>query len=237
MPDRNHFCNQLLSYFSDADLALLQPHLAAERLSLRRRLADADRPIERVYFLESGIASIVTNIRHQVPIEIGIIGREGVVNLPVLLGADRSPNDTFMQLAGDGFGIDTARLLEAMAESASLALTLTRFAHVYLVQVGTTVLANGRARVIERLARWLLMVHDRVDGDDLALTHEFLATMLGVRRSGVTVALGELERRGLTKHARGRVTIADRPGLEAAANGYYGKAEGEMERLFGTRSA
>ncbi len=149
------------------DLELLRPHLTLEELGLRHRLAEADKAIDRVYFLESGLASVVTNIRHQVPIEIGIIGREGLTNLSVVMGTDRSPNETFIQMPGRGFSMEADRLREALAQSASLALVMMRFAHVYLIQVGSTVLANGRATVTERLARWLLMAHDRTDGDEL----------------------------------------------------------------------
>lgn len=236
MPETIRYRNVLLNHLGVEDIALLQPHLTAEVLALRRRLAEADRKIERVYFLESGIASIVSHVRHAVPIEIGIIGREGVTNLPVLMGTDRSPSQTFMQLSGTGFSIDADRLREAMEQSPSLSLVLVRFAHVYMMQVGSTVLANGRGTVTERLSRWLLMAHDRIDGDNLNLTHEFLAVMLGVRRSGVTVALQHLKQRGLTSNTRGQVRITDRAGLETAANGYYGTSESEFVRLFGARS-
>jgi CRP-like cAMP-binding protein len=101
-----------------------------------------------------------------------------------------------------------------------------------MVQTASTVLANGRARIPERLARWLLMAGDRVNGDQIALTHEFLATMLGVNRSGVTTALLEFERRGLVRGARGVITILDRSALVTEANGYYGTAEAELERVF-----
>ena len=101
------------------------------------------------------------------------------------------------------------------------------------MQVSHTAMINARSRIEERLARWLLAAHDRLDGDDLPLTHEFLATMLGVRRPGVTVALHDLEQRGLVQPRRGLVTIVDREGLEKAANGAYGTGEAELGRLLG----
>jgi CRP-like cAMP-binding protein len=119
-----------------------------------------------------------------------------------------------------------------MAQSPTLMAILLRFVHVYMVQTASTVPANGRASIPERLARWLLMARDRVDGEGIALTHEFLATMLGVRRPGVTVALREFERRGLIDGGRGLITILDRSALETAANGHYGIAEAEFHRLF-----
>ena len=137
-----------------------------------------------------------------------------------------------MQIRGAGFRIGVERLREALAHSPTLLPILLRFVHVYMVQTASTVLANGRARIPERLARWLLMAGDRVIGDGIALTHEFLATMLGVRRPGVTTALKEFERRGLIDVARGVITILDRGALETEANGYYGTAEAEYKRLF-----
>lgn len=224
--------NQILSYLSSTDRDLLDAGLERVDLPLRFRLAEPHRPIDAVYFLEAGIASVTTNVRREIPIEVGIIGREGFVNLPVLMGIDRSPSDTFMQIHGTGLRIGVEPLRKAMAQSRTLTPILLRFVHVYMVQTASTVLANGRARIPERLARWLLMAADRVNGDGIALTHEFLATMLGVRRPGVTIALREFERRGLIDGARGTITLLDRGALEAEANGYYGTAEAEFERLF-----
>ena len=226
--------NAILGCLSNDDRDLLRPSLEPIDLPVRFRLAEAGRCTDTVYFLESGIASVTTSVRHEIPIEIGIVGREGLVNLPALMGIDRSPSETFMQIRGAGFRIGVERLREALAHSPTLLPILLRFVHVYMVQTASTVLANGRARIPERLARWLLMAGDRVDGDGIALTHEFLATMLGVRRPGVTTALKEFERRGLIDVARGVITILDRGALETEANGYYGTAEAEFDRLFVT---
>ena len=226
--------NAILGHLSDADRDLLRPHLEWLDLPVRHRLAEAGRPIDAVYFLEAGVASITTSVRHETPIEIGIVGREGVVNLPVVVGIDRSPSETYMQIHGAGLRIGIERLREAMAQSPTLTPILLRFVHVFMVQTASTVLANGRATIPERLARWLLMARDRVDGEGVALTHEFLATMLGVRRPGVTVALREFERRGFVDGGRGVIRILDRDALETSANGYYGTAEAEFERLFAT---
>ena len=168
---------------------------------------------------------------HEPPIEIGIIGREGVVNVPVLLAADRSPTDAFIQIAGTGLALSAARLRSAAEQSPVLNRMLLHFAAAFLIQTAATALANGRATVLERLARWLLMAHDRVDGDELPLTHDFLSVMLGVRRPGVTVALQELEGRALIRRGRGSVVMLDRAGLDAIANGYYGVPEAELSRL------
>jgi CRP-like cAMP-binding protein len=233
MPSDPPFRNDLLNHLAPADLDLLRPHFERSELGVRRRLADAGRPIEHVYFLETGIASITTGIRHEPPIEVGIVGREGVVNVPVLLGTDRSPTDSFMQVGGTGLALSAARLRAAIDLSSGLNRALLRYAQAFMVQTAATVLANGRATVLERLARWLIMAQDRLDGDELPLTHEFLSMMLGVRRPGVTVALRELEGRALVRRGRVSIAVLDRDGLVEVANGYYGTPEAELRRLFG----
>ena len=174
---------------SAEDLGLLRPDLERVDLPVRTWLANANRSIDVIYFLESGIASTTTHVDHEVPIEVGIVGREGVVNLPVVMGDDRSPNDTYMQVGGSGLKMGADHLRRSMERSPTLTLALLRFVHSFMAQTASTVLANGRASTAERLARWLLMARDRVDADDIALTHEFLAIMLGVQRPGVTIAL------------------------------------------------
>ncbi len=223
--------NHLLASLSSGDSGLIIPSLERLDLPVRYRLAAAHEPIGSIYFLEAGIASITSSVGREPAIEIGIIGREGVVNLPALIGSDRSPNNTYMQVGGSGLRIGTETLLDAMGKSVSLTTMLLRSVHVFMVQTASTVLANGRASLAERLARWLLMALDRVDGDEIALTHEFLSVMLGVRRPGVTLAVREFERRGLIAGSRGVITILDRDGLAISANGYYGVAEAELTRL------
>jgi hypothetical protein len=134
---------------------------------------------------------------------------------------DRVPHETYMQIAGHGQRIKADYLREAIATSNSLHQLLLAYVFSFMTQTTQTALANGRSKIEERLARWLLMARDRVDSDELPLTHEFLAIMLGVRRSGVTVALQELERKGLIAHRRSVITIGDREGLEHSSNGTY----------------
>jgi len=223
--------NKLLSRLSATDFALLAPHLAAVDLPVPRQLERGNKAITHAYFIESGFASVVANGQGERSIEVGLIGREGVTGVPIILGADRSPNETFMQLAGDGWRLTVADLRRAMEQSTTLTRSLLLCAHAFLTQVTQTALSNGRSKLDERLARWLLMAHDRADADELKLTHQFLATMLGVRRPGVTVALSLLERQGLIRVHRGVVSLIDRKGLEALSNGAYGVAEAEARRL------
>lgn len=205
---------------SRANFALLEPDLEPMDLPVRKQLQYKNRRIEHVFFLDSGVASVVAN--GQRPIEVGMIGREGMTGITLVLGdEDRAPHETYMQIAGNGRRPPAAKLRAAIAASAGIQQALLRSVHAFLTQTTATALANGRGKIEERLARWLLMAHDRVDSDELVLTHEFLAVMLGVRRSGVTTALQELERKGLISHKRGAVGILDREGLEEASNGSY----------------
>jgi CRP-like cAMP-binding protein len=225
--------NRLLSRLSAADFALLSPHLKRVDLPVRKKLEIRDKPIDKVYFPESGFASVVANGSGQRSIEVGLIGREGMTGLAIVMGTDRSTNETFIQSAGEGLCISAAGLRRTMIPGSSLHRHFLLFAHAFSVQTTNTAIANGRGKIEERLARWLLMAHDRVERDDMALTHEFLSLMLGVRRSGVTIALQLLERKGLVQAHRGTVTILDRKSLEKISNGAYGTPEAEFQRLFG----
>jgi len=224
--------NHLLSTLSQSDFGLVESHLSAVVLSLRLVLEEPDKPIEKVYFPDSGITSVVTANREH-PIEVGIIGRDGMSGIAVVLGNDRSPHSHFVQVAGHGHSMSADALRTAMQDSLSLRGSFLHFAQAFMVQTAHTAAANARGKLEERLARWLLMAHDRVDGDELSLTHEFLSLMLGVRRPGVTVAFGLLEQKGLVSTQRGLIVIDDRAGLKELADGFYGVPEAESLRLTG----
>ena len=214
--------NKLLSRLSRADLRLLEPHLEAVELPVRTQLEARNKRVRHVYFLDKGMASVVANGQHE--IEVGIIGREGMSGLSVVLDADRNNravHETFMQIGGSSQRLSADPLREAMAASGTMQQVFLRYAHAFLIQATQTALANGRSKIEERLARWLLLAADRMDGNALALTHEFLAMMLGVRRAGVTIALQGLERVGLIAYRRGVITILDREALEKSSNGTY----------------
>ncbi|MFZ0851556.1 MAG: Crp/Fnr family transcriptional regulator [Hyphomicrobiaceae bacterium] len=233
MQNRRISRNRLLARLPANELALLEPHLERVALPLRKQLETRSRRIEHAYFIEDGIASVVANGTRDDSIEVGLIGAEGMTAIAVILGAERAPHATFMQVAGSGLRLPSDALRQAMEQSAVLHRTLTRYAHTFFVQTTYTALTNGRSKVEERLARWLLMAHDRIAGDELPLTHEFLAIMLGVRRSGVTTALLTLKEAELIEYRRGLIRITNREGLKKAANGAYGGPEAEFEKLFG----
>jgi CRP-like cAMP-binding protein len=208
----------------------LQPHLEPIELKLRDTLIEPNRPIEHVYFPEQGMASIINNSRDG-KVEVGIIGCEGMVGTPILLGVDRTPLECFVQMEGHGLRMSAELLREMTDQIASLRYSLLRFVHVLSLQTAQTAFANANNTTESRLARWLLMCHDRVEGDDIPITHEFMAIMLGVRRAGVTVATHILEGNGLIRAKRGVVTVLDRGRLEDLADDAYGIPEAEYARL------
>src|SRR6478752_4741035 len=207
--------NKLLAALSNTDLALLQPHLEPVELEIRKVLESPNKPIKHSYFIERGLASIVAGNSHK-RLEVGLIGSEGMTGIPIVLGNDRSTNENFIQVAGEGFRIPSDKLREAMRQSRPLEKAFLKFAHSYFNQTANTAFSNGTASLEERLASWLLMANDRLDGDEIPLTHEFLSLMLGVRRAGVTVALNYLEHRGVISLSRGQIVITDRDGLKSS---------------------
>ena len=204
--------NRILSRLSAADMALLTPDLEAVELPLRYVCEEANKPITHSYFIEYGLASVVASNGHK-QLEVGLIGCEGMTGLPIVLGNDRSPNETFMQVPGNGMRIPADKLRKAIAQSRSLERALLSFAHSFMNQTAKTALSNGTATIEERLARWLLMANDRLRGDEVPLTHEFLSLMLGVRRAGVTVALHYLEHRALIRLGRKQILIMGSEGI------------------------
>jgi len=218
--------NRILSRLSQQDFALLEPHLEAVDLPVRKTLEVRRKRIDQVYFIESGFASVVANGTGKPSIEVGIIGREGMTGLGVVLGNDRAQHATFIQAPGKGLRISATRLRDADERSVALHRAMLRYAQAFLAQTTTTALANGRSKAEERLARWLLMADDRIDSDELPLTHEFLGLMLGSPRPGVTLAVQALENEGLIAARRGRITVVNRKALEKRSNGTYVPPEG-----------
>ena len=232
-PSSDKTRNRILARLSGADFALLEPYLKSVDLPLRKNLELPKRRIENVYFIDSGFASVVANGHGDRSIEVGLIGREGLTGLAVIMGTDRSPNATYMQNAGAGREISVAKLGDAIRQSETLRRTLLNYGHAFFIQTSQTALANGRNKNEERLARWLCMAHDRGDSDELVLTHQFISIMLGVQRPHVTVTLAVLEKAGLIEVKRGVISILDRKGLEKRTRGAYGAPEAEFQRLFG----
>ena len=233
-PDQTYSTNILLGALSADDLALLKPHLTRVPLAREQVLVARGQPIEHVYFPEGGVASIVSDMPSGGRTEVGIFGRDGVSATCLLLGTDRSPHETFIQVGGSSaLRIDTDRYLAAIGQSETLRTVLLRYVQTMFVQAAQSTATNAHHRVEARLARWLLMCHDRVDGDEIPLTHEFMGMMIAAERSGVTVTLHILEGAGMIRSKRGRVIIRNRSKLEELAGDSYGVPEAEYRQLIG----
>ncbi|MBM7044659.1 MULTISPECIES: Crp/Fnr family transcriptional regulator [Rhizobium] len=227
------FDNRLLCALAPDDLRLLAPSLERIQLQLRQSLERAHQPIDFVYFLEAGLGSVVASKEGGSTVEVGLFGRDGMTGTSLVQGDTESPFDCFVQMGGSAFRISAGNLQDALAQSAPLTELLLHYARALGIQTTYTALANGQIKLEERLARWILMVHDRMDGDSFTVTHEFLAMMLGVRRPGVTVALQTLEAKHFIKSQRGEIRVKHRDGLMDLSRGTYGPAEMEYERLTG----
>jgi CRP-like cAMP-binding protein len=225
--------NRLLSALPQDAFAALAPHFVAVDLPLRHSLVKANQPTDSFVFIENGLGSVVASSVDEKAVEVGHVGPEGVSAAHLFLGTSTTPNDTFMQVGGHGFQAPANILLDMTAGSPGLRDFFLRYVHSCEIQLAQSALANARYNMNARLARWLLMCHDRLDGINLPLTHEFLALMLGVRRSGVTIEIHVLEGLNAIRATRGNVRIRDRSKLEEIAAGCYGVAEAEYERLMG----
>lgn len=233
-PEQAYSPNLLLSAMTAEDLALLKPCLTRVELEREQVLTPANELIRQVYFPEGGIASVVSIRPESGRTEVGIFGFDGMSAPCVLMGVDRSTHETFMQVDGTtALRIDTDQLRDAMDQSPSLRKLLMAYVQVTFIQTAACAVGNAHHRLEARLARWLLMCHDRVEGDEVLLTHDFMAMMIGSQRSGVTVCLHVLDGIGAIRSRRGRVIILDREKLEDLAGDAYGEPEGEYRRLIG----
>ncbi|WP_264048608.1 Crp/Fnr family transcriptional regulator [Methylobacterium flocculans] len=231
VPSQRYVRNRLLGTLEGNDYDAVRA--IAESVSLSRRdvLIAAHAPITHLHFLESGIASEVATTPGGRRIEVCITGREGLVGVPLLLDVDRTPHETFVQIEGEAVRVESEAFRRLIEDRVSLRQVFARYAYVTHLQTADTALSNGSHTLEERLARWLLMCHDRVDGDEFPVTHEFLSTMLGVRRPGVTTAIHNLEGAGAIKARRSHVQVLDRAKLKVAAGDSYGVPEAEYQRL------
>ena len=225
--------NRLLARFRDQGAEALFNHLEPIDCPLKLTLIVPDQPITHVYFLDEGVASIVAQSPDGLKVEAGFIGREGYVVPSVALGAHTIPHLCQIQIAGRGHRITLSDFRLAMEKSPAVRDLCLRYAQVTLIQTSYTALSNACHSIDERLARWLLMCHDRSSSDDIALTHEFMSVMLAVRRPSVTTALHVLEGNGFIRNERGYVQIRNRAAMEGFAGDSYGKPEEEYRKIIG----
>jgi CRP-like cAMP-binding protein len=225
--------NVLLQTLKVDDLALILPELKAVELPLHTSLAEPGKPIEYVWFPEDSVGSIIATTAGGRQAEIALVGREGVIDLGSINGAHSSPFQCLIRAPGRAWRLPVTMLHRAMAERVDVRKTFSRYAQAFVVQVSHTALINLAYTLEQRLARWLLMTHDRIAGDEIVITHQFLSLMLGVRRAGVTTELQKLEIQGLIKAKRSLIGIVSRHGLEELAADAYGLPESEYRRLIG----
>jgi CRP-like cAMP-binding protein len=233
MLQRNQRTNRLLSLLSDTDYERLRPHLSTVAFDYRKSLYEASRPIEHVYFPVDGVASLVITTADGSSAEVGTIGSEGMVGLPVCLGDRDAPSSVYVQVPGTALGMDARIFHDELEYRPTLNLIMLRYAHAFFNQVAQSAACAHLHKVEQRCCRWLLMTRDRMPSGDFLLTHEFLGMMLGVRRTTVTDVMGRLQRAGLIRYRRGHVTILDHEALLHRACECYEISKLEFDRLLG----
>jgi CRP-like cAMP-binding protein len=231
--EQSNVCNRLLRALPPDDFALLAGSLKPVTLEFKEVLYEPDQPIESVYFIESGSASMLVPIDDGDFAEVGLVGREGLVGLPVILGVDSSTTEPLIQMQGVALRMQAAALQEAFDRSAALRRLLLRYTQAFYNQVTQTAACNSNHTLDERLARWLLMVHDRAEGDTFPMTQEFMSMMLGVRRAGVSVTARVLQKAGAISYHHGTMIVTNRAILKGAACACYGIIRQQFQRVLG----
>lgn len=223
--------NRILSAAPREEYERLLPHLEYVEMPRGLVLHEAGVHMSHVYFPYSGTISVVVQMEDGDQAEVGVVGREGMLGLPLVLGTDTAPLKAFAQVTGGAIRMTAEKFREEVGRRGGLYVLLLRYAQAFFVQTAQTAACNRLHPMEGRLPKWLLTTRDLAESDDLNLTHEFVATMLGVRRAGVTEALGALRSQGLIDHSRGHITILDAEGLGRASCECYGVVRDEYERL------
>jgi CRP-like cAMP-binding protein len=227
--------NHLLAVIPASEFRELQAHLTTVDLRAKDRLAEPNRAIEAVYFPLDAVLSMAAVDHDEEAVEVGSVGCEGMTGLAVLLGAEQSTSRVVVQVGGQAERMEAAVLQREAARNDHFRRLLHLYVQAFMTQIAQSTACNRLHGAEQRLARWLLICRDRVGRDDLPITQETMAVMLGVRRATVTEAAGALQREGFIRYRRGIVAIVDRPGLEAATCECYGIVREEFDRLLGVR--
>lgn len=225
--------NRLLKFLPPEDYERLRPHLQPVAFKYKLSLYRANEQIEFVDFIETGVASLVNTMKNGDSAEVGTIGNEGMVGLPVIFGDSQAPTSVYMQVAGQGLRMRAKTFWQEMQRSASLRTAMLHYAHAFFNQVAQSAACNTFHVLERRCCRWLLMTHDRMQSNEFQLTQEFLAMMLGVQRPGVTIAAGALQRAGLIHYSRGHLKILDHAALVKRSCECYALSKREFDRLLG----
>ena len=227
--------NHLLSRLPPAELERLRPLLQPVRLRRKQILERPGEPSSYVYFPLSGVSSVVSIMEDGATVEVATVGRDGLIGLSAFFGTDTTPFQVFAQIPGEVMRMPAPAFRAAIDAPGQLQRLVGRYAEARFIQTAQSAACNRLHAVEQRCARWLLMSHDRLGVDRFSLTHEFLAQILGVRRSSVTVAARALQEAGAIRYAYGVITVMNRPALEAASCECYQIIAGEFERLLGFR--
>ncbi|MGR9106767.1 MAG: Crp/Fnr family transcriptional regulator [Gammaproteobacteria bacterium] len=223
--------NRLLAALPVDIYERIAPHLDPLTLSLGQVIYEPGEQLGHVYFPETAIVSLLYMMENGASAEIGVVGNEGVVGIALFMGGDTTPNRAVVQSGGNCLRLRLGVLREEFRRGGSFQQLLLRYTQALITQMSQTAVCNRLHTVDQQLCRWLLLSHDRLDSDELMMTQELIANMLGVRREGVTVAAGRLQAAGLIRYHRGHITILDRAGLEARACECYQVVRSEFERL------
>lgn len=226
--------NRLLSALPAEEYHRLLPQLEPVTLALGAVVYESGKRLHSVYFPTTSVVSLLYTMADGTTAEMGLTGNDGVVGIALFLGGDTTPNRAVIQVAGGALNMKAKVLQEEFARGGALQHVLLRYTQALITQISQTAVCNRLHRVDQRLCRWLLLCHDRVRSDELRMTQEFIANMLGGRRESVTVAAGRLQDAGLIQYARGHIKIIDRKGLEAAVCECYQIVKTEGERLLGS---
>lgn len=224
--------NRLLAALPDEEYELLRPDLEPVSLSLGEILFEPPDRIRNVYFPTSSIISFLTELPNGDSVEVGLTGYEGFAGVDVVLGVDTASKVATVQAAGDALKIAAPVLKEAFNRGGKLQQYLLQYTHALMSQISASVLCNVRHKIDGRLARWLLMYHDRLESDEFTLTHEFMANMLGIRRASVSEVAKQLQEEGLIDYNRGQFRILNRAGLEAKTCECYPVVKEEFDALY-----
>jgi CRP-like cAMP-binding protein len=223
--------NRLLAALPADEFRRIEPKLRPIELPLKQSLYAPDQPIDAIHFVQSGIVSLLALLEDGNQLEVAVVGCEGAIGIECVMGVSTSTLHALVQLEGSGLALDARDAQDAFEENVRFRQGLFRFAQAQQSLIAQTAACNGRHELGQRLARWLLIVHDRTKDDRIGMTHEFMAMMLGVRRPGVTLALGTLQKAGLIRHGNGYVDVLDRNGLEGAACECYEVVRLQYEKL------
>jgi CRP-like cAMP-binding protein len=231
--DRPTFANSLLNALPESDVQRLLVKMERVSLPSKKVLHLPGDEITSAHFIESGIIAILVVLKNGDYAEVGVVGREGVIGLPLIFGAHRSPNEAMVVAAGSAMEIRYEDLRPELEQCPSLRRLMTQYLRAFYTQVSQTAACNGHHTLEQRLARWLLLAHDRSNSDTLDLTHEALSMMLCVHRPAISIAANNMQRLGILEYRRGRVQILDRAALEMVSCECYRAVQQEVNRLLG----